>query len=77
MLVRGFMPMLLVLSGLTGAVRSQKQLDLVGGTPSYEPLEGFQRPDATARTYQHSPDGKLYAYAVPTGCVRVTGLFFL
>ena len=62
--------------GLTGAVRSQKQLDLVGDTPSYEPLEGFQRPDATARAYQHSSDGKLFAYAVPTACVRAISPFF-
>ncbi|KAF8507615.1 eukaryotic translation initiation factor eIF2A-domain-containing protein [Gautieria morchelliformis] len=52
------------------AFRSQKQLDLVGGTPSYDHLEGFQTPEETARTYQHSPDGKLFAYAVPTG-VRI------
>ncbi|KAF8577018.1 translation initiation factor eIF-2A [Ramaria rubella] len=52
------------------AFRSQKQLDLVGGSPAYESFERFQKPEATARTYQHSPDGKLFAYAVPTG-VRI------
>lgn len=49
------------------SVRSQKQLGLIGGLPSYEPMEGFQKPEATARTYVYSPDGKLLAYAIPSG----------
>ncbi|GJJ11775.1 hypothetical protein Clacol_006013 [Clathrus columnatus] len=49
------------------AFRSQKQLGLVGGSPSYEPMEGFQKPEATSRTYVYSLDGKLFAYAVPAG----------
>ncbi|KAF8514706.1 eukaryotic translation initiation factor eIF2A-domain-containing protein [Hysterangium stoloniferum] len=49
------------------AFRSQKQLGLVGGTPSYEAIDGFHKPETTTRTYQYSPDGKVFAYAVPTG----------
>lgn len=52
------------------AVRAQKSLGLVGGTPSYDPLEAFQGPDVPARTYQYSSDGRLFAYAVPSG-VRI------
>ena len=65
------------LTSCFSAVRSQKQLDLVGGGPSYEPLDGFERPDATARTYQHSPDGALFAYAVPAGYVPQSFAFEL
>lgn len=53
------------------AFRSQKQLGLVSGFSSYDPVEGFQKPEATARTYVYSPDGKLLAYAVPTGVLIV------
>lgn len=67
MLVRGSIRLVSCAIVLTVPVRSQKQLDLVGGSPSYEALEGFQKPEATARTYQHSPDGRLFAHAVPTG----------
>ncbi|OCH86207.1 translation initiation factor eIF-2A [Obba rivulosa] len=52
------------------AFRAQKSLGLVGGTPNYDPLDSFQGPDVPARTYQYSPDGRLFAYAVPTG-VRI------
>ncbi|CCM04562.1 uncharacterized protein FIBRA_06743 [Fibroporia radiculosa] len=52
------------------AYRGQKVLGLVGGTPNYESLDGFQVPDVPARTYRYSPDGRLYAYAVPS-CVRI------
>jgi len=51
-------------------VRAQKSLGLVGGTPNYETLDNFQAPDVPARTYHYSPDGRLYAYAVPSG-VRI------
>lgn len=47
--------------------RAQKSLGLVGGTPSYEPIESFQGPDVPARTYQYSSDGRLFAYTIPTG----------
>ena len=50
-------------------VRSQKSVGLVGGTPTYHPIEAFQPPDSAARTYQYSPDGRLFALAVPSGCV--------
>ncbi|TCD63983.1 hypothetical protein EIP91_004716 [Steccherinum ochraceum] len=49
------------------AFRAQKRLGLIGGTPSYEPIENFDGPDVPARTYQYSSDGRLFAYAVPTG----------
>ncbi|KAI0035007.1 eukaryotic translation initiation factor eIF2A-domain-containing protein [Vararia minispora EC-137] len=49
------------------AFRAQKSLGLVNGSPSYEPVEGFQAPSTTARTYQYSPDGRLFATALPSG----------
>ncbi|OBZ75320.1 Eukaryotic translation initiation factor 2A [Grifola frondosa] len=52
------------------AFRAQKSIGLVGGTPNYEPFDTFQAPDVPARTYKYSADGRLYAYAIPTG-VRV------
>lgn len=52
------------------ADRAQKSLGLVGGSPNYDPLENFQGPDVPARTYQYSSDGRLFAYAIPTG-VRI------
>ncbi|TFK24635.1 translation initiation factor eIF-2A [Coprinopsis marcescibilis] len=48
------------------AYRAQKSLGLVGGTPDYQPIPGFESPDAPARTYTYSADGRLYAYALPT-----------
>ena len=42
----------------------------MGGTPNYEPLSQFPAPDVPARTYQYSADGRLFAYAVPSG-VRI------
>jgi len=41
-------------------------MGLVGGTPTYMPIEGFAVPDVPARTYHYSPDGRLFAYALPT-----------
>ncbi|TDL18883.1 translation initiation factor eIF-2A [Rickenella mellea] len=52
------------------AFRAQKSLGLVGGTPNYEANQAFEQPEATARTYNYSPDGRLFAYALPTG-VRI------
>jgi hypothetical protein len=51
-------------------VRTQKSVGLVGGTPTYHPIEAFQPPDSAARTYQYSLDGRLFALAVPSGCVE-------
>ncbi|KAJ8093350.1 hypothetical protein PM082_020207 [Marasmius tenuissimus] len=48
------------------AFRAQKSIGLVGGVPDFKPVEGFATPDATARTYAYSADGRLYAYALPT-----------
>jgi len=53
------------------AVRAQRSVGLVGGSPTYDPIEAFQAPDTTARTYQYSPDGRLFALAVPSGCVEL------
>ncbi|KAI0044131.1 translation initiation factor eIF-2A [Auriscalpium vulgare] len=49
------------------AFRAQKVLGLVGGTPDYESIQGFDAPEVPARTYQYSSDGRLFAYAVPAG----------
>ena len=54
----------------TFPVRAQKSLGLIGGTPTYDPLDSFEGPDVAARTYKYSSDGRLFAYAVPT-CVRI------
>ena len=50
-------------------VRAQKSLGIVGGSPNYEVVKGFDAPEATARTYTYSPDGRLYAYVLPEWCV--------
>lgn len=52
------------------AFRAQKSLGLVNGSPDYKPLEGFTAPEATARTYTYSSDGRFFAYALPS-VVRV------
>ncbi|KAI0081480.1 translation initiation factor eIF-2A [Panus rudis PR-1116 ss-1] len=49
------------------AFRAQKRMGLVGGTPNYTPLDSFKSPEAPARTYKYSPDGRLFAYTVPSG----------
>ena len=51
----------------TSPDRAQKSLGLVGGTPNYEALDGFQGPEVPARTYKYSSDGRLFAYVVPSG----------
>jgi len=48
-------------------VRAQKRLGLVGGTPSYDPLDSFQAPDVPARAYKYSSDGRLFAFTLPSG----------
>ncbi|KAF9005318.1 translation initiation factor eIF-2A [Hymenopellis radicata] len=48
------------------AFRAQKSLGLVGGTPHYNPIPGFEVPDVAARSYTYSADGRLYAYTLPT-----------
>ncbi|KAG2128803.1 eukaryotic translation initiation factor eIF2A-domain-containing protein [Suillus cothurnatus] len=48
------------------AFHAQKSMGLLGGTPTYMPIEGFAVPDVPARTYHYSPDGRLFAYALPT-----------
>ena len=53
------------------AVRAQRSVGLVRGSPTYDPIEAFQAPDTTTRTYQYSPDGRLFALAVPSGCVEM------
>jgi hypothetical protein len=53
------------------AVRAQRSVGLVSGSPAYDPIEAFEAPDSTSRTYQYSPDGRLFALAVPSGCVEL------
>jgi hypothetical protein len=53
------------------AVRAQRSVGLVSGSPAYDPIEAFEAPDSTSRTYQYSPDGGLFALAVPSGCVEL------
>ena len=48
------------------AFRAQKALGLVGGSPNYTSVEGFTSPDTAARMFVYSPDGRLFAYALPT-----------
>ncbi|KAL4065104.1 eukaryotic translation initiation factor eIF2A-domain-containing protein [Scleroderma citrinum] len=48
------------------ALRAQKSLSLVGGTPDYVSVRGFVDPGVPTRTYQYSNDGRLFAYALPT-----------
>ncbi|KAG8861249.1 hypothetical protein FRB96_003199 [Tulasnella sp. 330] len=52
------------------AYRAQKSLGLVGGTPGYKTADGFVQPDHTARLYEYTPDGRLFAIALPN-CVRI------
>ncbi|CEL54542.1 Eukaryotic translation initiation factor 2A OS=Schizosaccharomyces pombe (strain 972 / ATCC 24843) GN=SPBC4B4,04 PE=3 SV=1 [Rhizoctonia solani AG-1 IB] len=49
------------------AFRSQKQLGLVGGLPEFAPIDAFDKPPTTSRTYAYSQDGRLFAYILPTG----------
>ncbi|KAG1884651.1 hypothetical protein F4604DRAFT_1919116 [Suillus subluteus] len=48
------------------AFLAQKSMGLVGSMPAYMPIEGFTVPDVPAHTYQYSPDGCLFTYALPT-----------
>lgn len=41
-------------------------MGLVNGSSDYEPVDGFEAPDVPARMYQYSPDGRFFAYALPT-----------
>ncbi|KAH9857459.1 translation initiation factor eIF-2A [Lenzites betulinus] len=52
------------------AYRAQKSTGLVGGTPDYNPIDSFPQPDVPTRTFKYSSDGRLFAYAIPTG-VRI------
>lgn len=49
------------------AFRAQKQLGLVGGTPTYDSLDAFQGPEDPARLYKYSSDGRLFAFTAATG----------
>ncbi|KIY71317.1 translation initiation factor eIF-2A [Cylindrobasidium torrendii FP15055 ss-10] len=52
------------------AFRAQKSMGLVGGTPHYLPVPGFESPDVPARSYTYSADGRFFAYALPSA-VRI------
>ncbi|KAG0701091.1 hypothetical protein DFH29DRAFT_929041 [Suillus ampliporus] len=43
-----------------------KSIGLIGGTPTYTPIEGFAAPDVPVRTYHYSPDDRLFSYALLT-----------
>ena len=60
---------LLLFTDSSLVVRSQKSVGLVGGSPTYELVEAFEAPVVTTRTYKYSSDGRLFALAVPSGCV--------
>jgi translation initiation factor 2A len=70
-----FFTFLLLFTDFYLVVRSQRSVGLVGGSPTYDLVEAFQAPDAPARTYQYSPDGRLFALAVPSGCVELQYLW--
>ena len=70
-----FFTFLLLFTDFYLVVRSQRSVGLVGGLPTYDLVEAFQAPDAPARTYQYSPDGRLFALAVPSGCVGLQCLW--
>lgn len=63
-------PVLCALTETSPADRAQKSTSLVGGTTDYKSIDSFQPPDVPARTYRYSSDGRLFAYAIPTG-VRI------
>ncbi|KAM0793771.1 hypothetical protein ACM66B_001189 [Microbotryomycetes sp. NB124-2] len=48
------------------ALRSLKALGLVQGSPSYEPVAQFQKPEGAVRTYKYSGDGRLFAFCTAT-----------
>lgn len=50
---------------ILNTVRAQKSIGVVGGSPDYEPVKGFEAPDVTARTFSYSPDGRLFANVLP------------
>ena len=70
-----FFTFLLLFTDFYLVVRSQRSVGLVGGSPTYDLVEAFQAPDAPARTYQYSPDGRFFALAVSSGCVKVVILY--
>ncbi|KZO89756.1 translation initiation factor eIF-2A [Calocera viscosa TUFC12733] len=52
------------------AFRAQKTMGMLGGSPSYDELENFPKPDVTSRMFQYTQDGRLFAHALPQ-CVRI------
>ncbi|KAF8309745.1 translation initiation factor eIF-2A [Clavulina sp. PMI_390] len=52
------------------SVRAQKTMGLSSGSPTYQLVDAFQKPDAPAKSYVYSPDGVYFAYAVP-GSVKI------
>ncbi|KZV68091.1 translation initiation factor eIF-2A [Peniophora sp. CONT] len=47
------------------AFRAQKSTGLVSGAPSYSAVDGFEAPSVPTRTFTYSPDGRLFAIALP------------
>ncbi|GAA5888749.1 hypothetical protein JCM6882_002835 [Rhodosporidiobolus microsporus] len=43
------------------AIRSLKQLGLVNGPPSWQPVASFQKPEGAVKVYRYSADGQFFA----------------
>ncbi|GAA5890411.1 hypothetical protein JCM16303_000171 [Sporobolomyces ruberrimus] len=49
------------------ATRSLKQLGLINGTPTWQPVAQFQKPDGAVKVYRYSADGRFFASVTSTG----------
>ncbi|GAA6062758.1 hypothetical protein JCM10212_005554 [Sporobolomyces blumeae] len=49
------------------ATRSLKQLGLINGPPSWQPVAQFQKPEGAVKVYRYSADGRLFASCTATG----------
>ncbi|EJU05921.1 eukaryotic translation initiation factor 2A [Dacryopinax primogenitus] len=52
------------------AFRAQKTMGMLGGSPTYNELENFPKPEGTSRMFQYTQDGRFFAHALPK-CVRI------
>ncbi|BGP36325.1 hypothetical protein JCM10449v2_000224 [Rhodotorula kratochvilovae] len=48
------------------AIRSLKQLGLVSGPPTWEPVASFQKPENAVKVYRYSDDGRFFASVTNT-----------
>ncbi|GAA5922836.1 translation initiation factor 2A [Sporobolomyces koalae] len=49
------------------ATRSLKQLGLINGPPSWQPVAQFQKPEGAVKVYRYSADGRFFASVTSTG----------